>query len=147
MAIEDERQTLQEIVDRIEHELMLSRARDFWQGSGVRSMPVSTMEHVQGMHDIRHQQSIPHSTGQGTAFQRLDRLARERLRLLKRARLWASKLVRERENIVQVDRERDLLLRILRPHIEKELRGVPAGPLPPPPGRAAPQGQGETLEY
>jgi len=141
MAIEDERQTLQEIMDQIEHQLMLSRARDFWQGSGVRSMPTSTMEHAKGMHNVRHQQSIPHSTGEGTVFQKLDRLAREKLRLLKRARLWASKLVRERENIVQVDRERELLLRGIAPRIKAELGGVAASPSPSSPRHE------ETLQY
>ena len=84
-------------------------------------MPFSTMVLCKGVHDVRHQQSIPHSTGQGTVFQRLDRLAMERKRLLTRSLLWASNLRRELENIAQVDREREMKLRQVAPYIAAEL--------------------------
>ena len=84
-----------------------------------------TMEHCKGMHDIRHQQSIPHSTGEGTVFQKLDRMAREKERLLARAELWASKLRREEERIAELDRQRELLLRSLEPLIREAEEEVP----------------------
>ena len=87
-------------------------------------MPVSTMELSKGMHDMKHQQSIPHSTGEGTAFQKLDRLAMERERLLKRTLLWAANLRREMERIAQVDQERERLLRQMTPYIRAELEGA-----------------------
>lgn len=141
MAIVEKQNTLKEIEDEIERQLMLGRKRDSWQGGGARSMPTSTMEHAKGMHNLRHQQSIPHSTGEGTIFQQLDRLAREKARLLKRAKLWASKLTRECENVTQVDRERELLLRGLEPRIRSELQGISANPAPPS------SAQGDALRY
>ena len=91
----------------------------------MRSMPSSTVELSKGMHDVRHQQSIPHSTGEGTVFQKLDRLAMERERLLKRTLLWAANLRREMEHIAQVDRESQKLLSQATPYIRAELEVAP----------------------
>jgi len=82
------------------------------------------MEHVKGMHDVRHQQSIRHSTGEGTVFQQLDRLARDKERALSMARLWASKLGREEERIAEMDRQREALLRTLEPVLRAELESL-----------------------
>ena len=87
-------------------------------------MPLRTMEHVKGMHDARHQQSIRHSTGEGTVFQQLDRLARDKETALSMARLWASKLGREEERIAEMDRQREALLRTLEPVLRAELESL-----------------------
>ncbi|MFQ5878830.1 MAG: hypothetical protein ACE5IZ_01460 [Dehalococcoidia bacterium] len=126
MGFETQRAILQEIENGLQAELLAGRGRAGWQGTGgVKSMPASTMELSKGMHDIRHQQSIPHSTGEGTVFQRLDRLAMERERLLKRTLLWAANLRRELEHIDQVDQEQEMLLRQVAPYIRAELEAVP----------------------
>ena len=72
-----------------------------------------TTRHCKGMRDVRQQQSIRHSIGEGSFFQKLDRIARQKEILLTRAGLWASNLRREEERIVDLDRERDALLRSL----------------------------------
>ncbi|MCG2767245.1 MAG: hypothetical protein L6435_02530 [Anaerolineae bacterium] len=87
-------------------------------------MPLRTMEHVKGMHDVRHQQSIRHSTARGTVFQQLERLAQEKERALTRARLWASKLKRGEERIAEIDRQREALLRTLEPVLRAELESL-----------------------
>lgn len=127
---------IQIIEEEIDGQLKRTRERDFRRAGGARSMPSSTMEHVKGMHDMRHQDSIPHSTGEGTVFQKLDRLAREEVRLLKRAKSWASNLKREQERIAQVNLERERLLRAVAPLIARELlEEIPlAEPMPPPRG-------------
>ena len=89
-----------------------------------------TMEHVKGMHDVRHQQSIRHATAQGNVFRRLEQLAQERERALKRASLWASKLGREEELIAGIDRQKAALLRTLEPVLRAELGSVAASPSP-----------------
>ena len=99
------------------------------------------MEHAKGMHDVRHQQSIRHSTARGTIFQQLERLAQERERALKRASLWASKLAREEERIAEIDRQSEGLLRTLEPALRAELAGVSASP-----SRSSAR-QGDTLHY
>ena len=100
-----------------------------------------TMEHVKGMHDVRHQQSIRHSTARGTVFQQLERLAQEKERAQKRASLWASKLGREEELIAGIDREKAALLRTLEPVLRAQMGGASVSGLPTPPGG------GEILEY
>lgn len=70
-----------------------------------------TTRHCKGMRDIRQQQSIRHSIGEGSFFQKLDRIAREKEILLTRAKLWASNLRREEERIVDLDGEREELVR------------------------------------
>lgn len=71
---------------------------------------IRTLRHCKGMRDIRQQQSIRHSIGEGKLFQKLDRMAREKEILLARAELWASNLRREEERIAELDRQREALV-------------------------------------
>ena len=100
-----------------------------------------TMEHVKGMHDVRHQQSVRHATAQGTVFRRLEQLAQEKERALGRASLWASKLGREEELIAGIDRQTQDLLRTLEPVVGAGLGASSVSGLPAPPR------QEDTLRY
>ena len=100
-----------------------------------------TMEHVKGMHDVRHQQSIRHSTARGTVFQQLERLAQEKARAQKRASLWASKLGREEERIAGIDRQKAALLRTLQPVLRAQMGGASVS------GSPSSSGQEDTLQY
>jgi hypothetical protein len=72
------------------------------------------------MGNIRQQRSIRHSIGEGSVFQKLDRIAREEEILLSRARLWALNLRREEEQIANLDQQRDALVRGLELLIREE---------------------------
>jgi hypothetical protein len=72
---------------------------------------LQTMRHCKGMRDLRQQQLIRHTSGEGSVFQKLDRIAREREILLARARLWATNFRQEEERIAELDRERGVLIR------------------------------------
>jgi len=100
-----------------------------------------TMEHVKGMHDVRHQQSVRHATAQGTVFRRLEQLAQEKERALSRASLWASKLGREEELIAGIDRQTQDLLRTLEPVLRAQMGGASVG------GSPSSSGQEDTLQY
>ena len=86
---------------------------------------IRTLRHCKGMRDIRPQQSIRHSVGEGSFFQELDRMARGKEILLARARLWASNLRREEERIAQLDQQREVLVRGLEPLVREEEKQVP----------------------
>lgn len=86
---------------------------------------IRTLRHCKGMRDIRQQQSIRHSIGEGSFFQKLDRMAREKEILLARAELWASNLRREEERIAGLDRQREVLVRDLEPLAREEEKEVP----------------------
>lgn len=82
----------------------------------MQKQPVlRTLRHCKGMRDIRQQQLIRHSIGEGKVLQKLDRMAREKEILLTRAQLWASNLRREEERIAELDRQREALVRGLEP--------------------------------
>ncbi len=97
----------------------------------MRSIPARTVEHVRSLHDVRHQTTIPHSTGDGgDPFAQLARLSQERERLERRLGIWLSQKERTEAQIEVVKREQERLLDALEPHIRREVAEAQARPRP-----------------
>jgi hypothetical protein len=94
----------------------------------LRCLPTRTVEHVRSAHDVRHQTTMRHSTGEGDPYKQLQRLAREKETLERRLLIWVSQKERTEAQIAAVDRERVRILEALEPQILKE-----AGPCEPVP--------------
>ena len=97
---------------------------------GLRSLPTRTIEHVRSAHDVRHQTTIRHSSGEGDAYTQLQRLARERETLERRLLIWLSQKERTEAQIAAVAREQARLLNALEPQIGREAAGTRTGPSP-----------------
>jgi hypothetical protein len=87
---------------------------------GVKSLPSRTIEHVRSAHDVRHQTTMRHSTGEGDAYKQLQRLARERETLERRLLIWLSQKERTEAQIAAIAREQARILNALEPQIRGE---------------------------
>jgi hypothetical protein len=94
----------------------------------LRSLPARTVEHVRSAHDVRHQTTVRHSTGEGDPYKQLQRLTREKETLERRLLIWVSQKERTEAQIAAVDRERTRILDALEPQLLRE-----AGPREPVP--------------
>jgi len=97
---------------------------------GLRSLPTRTIEHVRSAHDVRHQTTVRHSTGEGDAYKQLQRLARERETLERRLLIWLSQKERTEAQIAAIAREEARILKALEPQIRREAAGARTGPSP-----------------
>jgi len=97
---------------------------------GLRSLPTRTIEHVRSAHDVRHQTTIRHSSGEGDAYTQLQRLARERETLERRLLIWLSQKERTEAQIAAITREEARILNALEPQIRREAAGPRREPRP-----------------
>jgi hypothetical protein len=97
---------------------------------GLRSLPTRTIEHVRSAHDVRHQTTIRHSSGEGDAYTQLQRLARERETLERRLLIWLSQKERTEAQIAAITREQARILEALAPHMRREAAGARTEPRP-----------------
>jgi len=96
----------------------------------MRSIPAKTVEHCRSAHDVRHQTTIRHSSGEGDAYTQLQRLARERETLERRLLIWLSQKERTEAQIAAITREEARILNALEPQIRREAAGGQTGPSP-----------------
>jgi hypothetical protein len=97
---------------------------------GIRSLPSRTIEHVRSAHDVRHQTTMRHSTGEGDAYKQLQRLAREKETLQRRLLIWLSQKERTEAQIAAIAREQARILGALEPQIRGEAAEARTGPSP-----------------
>ena len=96
----------------------------------LRSLPTRTIEHVRSAHDVRHQTTMRHSTGEGDPYKQLQRLARERETLERRLLIWLSQKERTEAQIAAIAREEARILDALEPQIRREAAEAQKRPSP-----------------
>jgi hypothetical protein len=95
---------------------------------GLRALPTKTVEHVRSAHDVRHQTTMRHSTGEGDPYKQLQRLAREKESLERRLLIWLSQKERTEAQIAAIAREQARIVDALEPQVRREAAGVRPGP-------------------
>jgi hypothetical protein len=95
---------------------------------GLRSLPAKTVEHVRSAHDVRHQTTVRHSTGEGDPYKQLQRLAREKETLERRLLIWLSQKERTEAQIAAIAREQARIVDALEPQVRREAVGARPGP-------------------
>jgi hypothetical protein len=96
----------------------------------MRSIPAKTVEHCRSAHDVRHQTTVRHSTGEGDPYKQLQRLAREKETLERRLLIWLSQKERTEAQIAAIAREQARILSALEPQIRREAVEARPGPRP-----------------
>ena len=94
----------------------------------LRCLPTRTVEHVRSAHDVRHQTTMRHSTGEGDPYKQLQRLTREKETLERRLLIWVSQKERTEAQIAAVEREQVRILEALEPQILGEAPATQTGP-------------------
>jgi len=95
---------------------------------GLRALPTRTVEHVRSAHDVRHQTTMRHSTGEGDPYRQLQRLVREKESLERRLLIWLSQKERTEAQIAAIAREQARIVDALEPQVRREAAGVRPGP-------------------
>ena len=90
-------------------------------------MRVRGCEGVRSMHDLHTQGGIRHLTGNGSVFEQLQRLSRDRDRVQNEYDMWMAKAVRLEERLVDIDRQTEATLRFLEPSLEAAEREAGLG--------------------